>query len=190
MNAIRSYLTPEQIALLVIMAVALLLLYGGSSLPKLSRLVSSIFTLNTVTRRTAFIEIAGIRFTDDDRKRHTHILGATGSGKTVLIEHLLYRDLVRGYGAIIIDAKGERELFDKVAHYCARIGRKNDLRYLSATYSNESFRWNPCRLGNPSELQSKFFGSAKHENSFYAKACELALLQVFNRVGHSKPNQR
>ncbi|MBU6155059.1 MAG: type IV secretion system DNA-binding domain-containing protein [Bdellovibrionales bacterium] len=168
-------LTPEQ----VVMLAAVL---GGGILSLLPMRMPDLRWLKKRQPKGGSISVGPITLRDGDRMRHTHILGSTGSGKTVLIEHLLYRDLARGLGAIIIDAKGERDFYERVRRYCERIGRAQDLHYLSSTQIEESVRWNPCRLGSSSELQSKFFGSAKYENSFYAKACELALLQAFNRL--------
>ena len=116
------------------------------------------------------------------RLRHTHIVGATGTGKTVLIEKLLFEDLKRGYGAIVIDPKGEREFYDSVKEYCRSIGREDDLYFLSATFPDESATWNPCALGNVSELQTKFFNSAIYSEPHYAKACEFGLLQAFRAL--------
>lgn len=191
MKSHQSYygLTPEQLALIALLGVMVSFLYAPSFVPQMTRLILSMLKLNKLgfgKNKTDFIEIAGVRLTDDDRMRHTHILGGTGTGKSVLIEHLIYRDLARGYGMIIIDAKGERDFYERIKAYCKRIGRENDLKYLSASHIEESVRWNPCRLGNESELQSKFFCSAKYENSFYAKACELALLHAFNKIGSKK----
>ena len=129
------------------------------------------------------IEIAGQRLRDSDRLRHTHILGATGSGKTVLMENLIFEDLARGYGMVIIDPKGDRELYDRVRRFCARIGRESDLHLLSANYREESVRWNPCRLGSASEIQSKFINSWEFSEVYYAKACEAALLDALNAFG-------
>lgn len=125
---------------------------------------------------------------DEARLRHTHIVGATGSGKTVLLEQLIYRDLERGQGALIIDPKGDRDLYERVRRFCQRIGRGNDLHLLSATYRNESVVWNPCRVGSASELQSKFYNSAIYTEPHYAKACELALLKAFNELAGSPEN--
>jgi conjugal transfer pilus assembly protein TraD len=119
---------------------------------------------------------------DEARLRHTHIVGATGSGKTVLLEQMIYRDLERGHGALIIDPKGDRELYERVRGFCRRIGRGGDLHLLSATYQDESIAWNPCRVGSASELQSKFYNSAIYSEPHYAKACELALLKAFNQL--------
>ncbi len=134
------------------------------------------------------IRLAGQFITDQDRMRHSHIVGATGSGKTVLIEHLLFKDLARGYGALIIDPKGEREFFDRVQAFCTDIGRKDDLHLISATHAAESARWNPCGLGNASELQTKFYNSAIYSEPHYAKACEAALLSAFNELIQGCPD--
>jgi hypothetical protein len=123
---------------------------------------------------------------DDARLRHTHIVGATGAGKTVLLEQLIYRDIERGNGALIIDPKGDRELYERVRRFCQNTGRESDLHLLSATYHEESVAWNPCRIGNASELQSKFFNSAIYSEPHYAKACELALLKAFNQLGNQR----
>jgi len=179
-----------QLALIATMAFALILLYGSNGILKLSKLIFGMLSLGrfkTSMLKKTHVSLGEILLTDEDRMRHTHILGATGTGKTVLIEQLIYQDLMRGYGVLIIDAKGDRELYDRVKSFCKKIGRENDLKYLSSTNLKESVRWNPCRLGNSSELQNKFFNSSKYENSFYAKACELALLQVFNKIG-DEPN--
>lgn len=123
---------------------------------------------------------------DTARLRHTHIVGATGTGKTVLIEKLLFEDLKRGYGAIIIDPKGERGFYESVKDYCKQIGREADLHLLSATFPEESAVWNPCSLGNASELQTKFFNSAIYSEPHYAKACEFGLLQAFRELCQEK----
>ena len=133
------------------------------------------------------IRLSGQFIADQDRMRHSHIVGATGSGKTVLIEHLLFKDLARGYGAFVIDPKGDREFFDRVAAFCESIGRADDLILLSATHPIESARWNPCGLGNASELQTKFYNSAIYNEPHYAKACEAALLSAFNELIKSSP---
>lgn len=135
------------------------------------------------------VEIAGTWIPDQARLRHTHIIGATGSGKTVLLEQLIYQDLARGQGALIIDPKGDRELYDRVRSFCRKIGRESDLHLLSATYPEESVLWNPCRLGNPSELQSKWFNSGVYSEPFYAKACELGLLEAFNALLQDRPDE-
>ena len=139
-------------------------------------------------RKAPGISIGREWIPDLARLRHTHIVGATGTGKTVLIEKLLFADLARGYGAIIIDPKGERGFYESVRDYCRSIGREQDLHLLSATFPDESAIWNPCGLGNASELQTKFFNSAIYSEPHYAKACEFGLLQAFRQLTVERVN--
>lgn len=133
------------------------------------------------------IHVGDLWISNDARFRHTHVVGATGSGKTVLIEHLLFEDIRAGRGALIIDPKGDRELCDRIETFCRSIGREADFHVLSATRKEQSAIWNPCRLGAASELQTKFFHSGTYSEPYYAKTCELALLAAFNRLIKTLP---
>lgn len=42
----------------------------------------------------------------DTRRRHLHILGQTGTGKTTLLKHLIAQDLRAGHGLAVIDPLG------------------------------------------------------------------------------------
>ena len=48
-----------------------------------------------------------IRLSDDDRRRHTYIIGQTGTGKSVMLENLVKQDLINGNGFAFIDPHGE-----------------------------------------------------------------------------------
>ena len=43
----------------------------------------------------------------NDRRRHTYAIGATGSGKSVLLENLAYQDMMDGRGFCFIDPHGD-----------------------------------------------------------------------------------
>ena len=43
---------------------------------------------------------------DDARRRHLHLVGATGTGKTTLIKTLIAQDLAAGRGVALIDPLG------------------------------------------------------------------------------------
>ena len=131
--------------------------------------------------------MAGVFIPDSARVGQSWFGGTTGSGKTVAMKHVLFQDLARGHGAFIIDPKGDREFYTEVRDYCREIGRENDLHLMSATYPAESVRWNPCRLGSADELQSKWFTSGVYAEPYYAKACELGLLQAFNALLVDRP---
>jgi hypothetical protein len=181
--------TREQVALGLMTGLALLLvlLLQPRTTLFMGSFVRRLLTFRWINKSASSIRIGPVVIEDESRVRHTHIVGATGSGKTVLLEQLIYQDLARGLGAMIIDPKGDRELYDRIKHFCKKLGRESDLSLLSATYGSESVRWNPCRLGGSAELQTKWFHSGVYQEPFYAKACELGLLQSFNQLLLDKP---
>jgi len=48
-----------------------------------------------------------IRLQDDDRRRHTYIIGQTGMGKTFFLKNLAVQDMQRGLGFAFIDPHGD-----------------------------------------------------------------------------------
>jgi len=48
-----------------------------------------------------------IRLSDEDRRRHAYFIGATGSGKSVLLKNLAYQDMMDGRGFAFIDPHGD-----------------------------------------------------------------------------------
>lgn len=51
----------------------------------------------------------------DDRLKHTHIIGATGTGKSTLISSMIAQDIEKGLGLILIDPHGDL-VEDIIAH--------------------------------------------------------------------------
>ncbi len=184
-----AQLSNEQKLLAVSAAGTMILLLSNGYIFKLTQRGWNALTrkLRILRRLKSELIIGSIRISDDARLRHTHIVGATGSGKTVLIEKMLYSDLARGLGALVIDPKGDREFYERIRSYCRSIGRESDLHLLSASRAEESVLWNPCRLGDVSELQSKFFNSSIYDHHFYAKAVELGLLRAFQSLNRARP---
>ena len=43
----------------------------------------------------------------DDRLKHTHIIGATGTGKSTLLANLILQDIVHGIGVVLFDPHGD-----------------------------------------------------------------------------------
>lgn len=48
-----------------------------------------------------------IRLSMNDRRRHTYIIGQTGTGKSVLLENLAYQDMMDGRGFAFVDPHGD-----------------------------------------------------------------------------------
>ena len=47
-----------------------------------------------------------IRITKSDRRRHFYLLGQTGTGKSTLMENMIYQDILNGEGVAFIDPHG------------------------------------------------------------------------------------
>lgn len=48
-----------------------------------------------------------IRLSTNDRRRHTYIIGQTGTGKSVLLENIAYQDMLDGRGFAFVDPHGD-----------------------------------------------------------------------------------
>lgn len=76
-----------------------------------------------------------------DRLSHTYIVGATGVGKSTLLESLARQDLESGRGFTLIDPHGD--LVERVAMHAAAAHRP--VTYLDAPDPTQPFGYNPLR---------------------------------------------
>lgn len=72
------------------------------SLKKENKNLAITFATNTYGESTTDIGL-----TLDERRRHVYILGATGTGKTTLLQHMIYEDMEKGNGLAVIDPHGD-----------------------------------------------------------------------------------
>lgn len=79
-----------------------------------------------------------IRLTNKDRRRHIHIIGQTGVGKSVLQENLAYQDMLDGRGFAFVDPHG-----DSVEALLARVPKE---RVEDVIYFNPSDMDTPIGL--------------------------------------------
>jgi len=79
-----------------------------------------------------------IRLGDEDRRRHVHIIGQTGVGKSVLQENLAYQDMMDGRGFAFVDPHG-----DSVEALLSKVPKE---RVEDVVYFNPSDMTNPIGL--------------------------------------------
>ena len=83
------------------------------------------------------------------RTGHVQILGATGRGKTEsVILPWFIRDLQRGYSAVLIDGKGDRELYDRIEHHTKKLDQKARLIVFDLGSPELSAVTNPLKTGS------------------------------------------
>lgn len=56
-----------------------------------------------------------VTFSSDDRLKHVHIIGATGTGKSTLVANLILQDIGKGTGVILFDPHGDL-INDVISH--------------------------------------------------------------------------
>ena len=84
-----------------------------------------------------------ITIRDQDRSGHFGCFGTTRTGKTKLIENILEQDIPKGFNVMIIDPKGDVELFSRVVQASAEAGRLEEVMYLSPIYTDYSIMLDP-----------------------------------------------
>ena len=71
----------------------------------------------------------------DDRRRHMYIIGKTGMGKSVLLENMVYNDIISGKGVAVVDPHGELV--------------ENALKFIPSSRINDVVYFNPSDLEYP-----------------------------------------
>lgn len=122
-----------------------------------------------------------VLLTEEMRQLHSHVVGSTGSGKTesVLLT-FLRQDIEDSRGAVIIDAKGDLELREKIRGMMKNAGREKDFLYFSLSHPGISNTYNPLRSGSATEIKDKIIGATEWTEEFYKKRAEEACLTLLN----------
>ena len=88
-------------------------------------------------------ELVDIKLLESNRVNHMFIFGAPGVGKTRLLENIIEQDIPRGHSVVIIDPKGDIDLFSKVYQMALKTNRLDDLMFLTSIYPEYSIKINP-----------------------------------------------
>lgn len=84
-----------------------------------------------------------ITIPDSIRSGHFGVFGTTRIGKTRLAENIIIQDIKKGYNLVIVDPKGDIELFSSVVSVAAQVGRLDDLMLLTPIYPQFSVKLDP-----------------------------------------------
>jgi len=88
-------------------------------------------------------ELVDIKIAESNRVNHMFIFGAPGVGKTRTLENIIEQDIPRGHSVVIIDPKGDIDLFSKVYQVALQTKRTKDLMFLTNIYPEYSIKINP-----------------------------------------------
>ena len=102
--------------------------------------------------------------------RHTLVLGATGSGKTVTQAWIAGRLIAAGHGAVVVDPKGDRTLRDEL-HRAARRQRRPFREWTPEGPD----AYNPFAHGSDTELADKALASETYTEPHYLRQAQRYL---------------
>lgn len=94
--------------------------------------------------------------TAEDARQHMTIPGTTGAGKTAAIISILSSAVMQGSGFVLVDGKGDRDLYGKILALARSYGRDDDVRVLNfmvASGVKDSHTFNPFSIGNADALR-------------------------------------
>lgn len=122
--------------------------------PKIYRVLRGVKVIEDVYRKgNAYIH--GIETAEEEVyspiqhfDSHTLITGATGAGKTRLLELLITAAVLRGEAVLIIDPKSDRGLRDCAKKACRIAGRTHAFQYFHPAFSTQSVRLDPLHNFN------------------------------------------
>jgi hypothetical protein len=88
------------------------------------------------------------RITDEQRSRHMHVIGASGTGKSKFLEHLIRQDLLAGRGLCLLDPHGT--LADDIVQFCAsrNIEKYRRVHIIEPGDTEWCVGFNPLRLND------------------------------------------
>lgn len=105
-----------------------------------------------------------------DGGRHTLIVGATGSGKTVTETWIAARAIEAGLGAVVVDPKGDDRMREHLADAALRGGR----RFVEWTPDGPS-AYNPFGHGSASEIADKALAGERFTEPHYQRQAQRYL---------------
>ncbi len=123
-----------------------------------------------IVGRTETGEVVSIPLAAADGGRHTLIVGATGSGKTVTQTWIAARAIDAGLGAVVVDPKGDARMREHLADAASRAGR----RFCEWTPQGPSV-YNPFGHGSASEIADKALAGERFTEPHYQRQAQRYL---------------
>lgn len=86
--------------------------------------------------------------------RHMFAVGTTGSGKTTFSVNLLRQHLGIGGGGIIVDGKGDKDIYTDIMNTCIAFNREDDMSVINFNLPSESNKMNPLLTGSVDDISN------------------------------------
>lgn len=123
----------------------------------------------------------------EDWMRHAGIMGASGVGKTVLGEWMMFQQILSGGGLLWVNGKLDPDGLRFLRNACAWAGREDDLLVINPGDPKESHTYNPVYFGDPDECADRIMSLLPSSESnpgadFYRQNAKQALTTLISAV--------
>jgi type IV secretory pathway TraG/TraD family ATPase VirD4 len=122
-----------------------------------------------------------VPFGGDGGGRHTLVVGATGSGKTVTQTWMAVRAIASGMGAVVVDPKGDRGMREQLQHAALAAGRA----FMEWTPQGE-LAYNPYARGGASEIADRVLAGEQFTEPHYLRQAQRYLGHLVRALRQSK----
>lgn len=136
-----------------------------------------------------------IEIPDADRSGHIGFFGTTRVGKTGLLSVIVGQDIKKGYNTVIIDPKGDVDLFSRMIQYAAEAGRLDDVMLLTPIYPDHSIRLDPLsHYYMEDELVDHVISGIKAKDDFFISVASevtqaiIAGLSILSKNNNTRLN--
>ncbi len=126
-------------------------------------------------------KISEITIPDSDRKGHFWCFGTTRVGKTRVLENMVEQDIRKGYSVLVLDPKGDLDLFEKNVQVAYEEKREEELMLVTPIFPQVSAVIDPLsHYYMPEELVGHIVSgvSVGKEKFFFHVAYEISLVIV------------
>ncbi len=129
--------------------------------------------------------------TDDELCRHIFLEGQTGVGKTVFMKNLMFQQIERGGGMMMIDGKLDVDNIQELYEFACHSGRKQDFLVINPGQPELSNTYNPILYGDADEVSSRIMNlvpstSNSAGSDHYKQSGEMALATFIGALKEAK----
>jgi conjugal transfer pilus assembly protein TraD len=115
-----------------------------------------------------------IKSIDINKSKHSVVVGASGSGKSVLLDTLMFDDMRNGKPVIYLDPKGDNESLERFIDLC-RMNKREYLIFSEYYDKDKKLKLNPVLDGSVNHIADRIFRSFTWSEEFYANKSQQAL---------------
>jgi hypothetical protein len=146
-----------------------------------------------VTKRTNNEDALGYSITQGriiamnelDKRKHTLVCGASGFGKSVLLDSLMFEDMRTDKPVIFIDPKGDANSMNQFINLCKLAGR--EYQVFSEHYKDEgAISLNPVKEGSYTHIADRVHYSFSWSEEHYETLCYRALKKACSNLKKNK----